>query len=55
MSFSGLRSIRQCRGRSLDRCTGSGRVERKKALQEDCELLFHLLKNILNKEDIKLK
>ena len=53
MSFSGLRSIRQCRG-SLDRCTGSGRVLRRKALQEDCELLFHLLKNILNKEDIKL-
>lgn len=54
MNFGGLRSISQYRGRSLDRCTGSGRVERRKALKEDFELLFHLLKNILNKEDIKL-
>ena len=56
MNFGGLRSISQYRGRrSLDRCTGSGRVERRKALKEDFELLFHLLlNNILNKEDIKL-
>lgn len=52
--MSGFEEYKAVQRKKLRHCTGSGRVERRKALQEDFESLFHLLKNILNKEDIKL-